>query len=270
MRLSREAIVDWVRDKKSLAKRDFHTTYFADVFAISLLGLAAMTSSVLVLAVIGMGFAEIVEGLRYFYTEHNSKKALYHSISGIEFLLLSPLAYFVLRSLCIYVENIHEHNKFSGDAKLTLIEVKALIVGLLFAVVATHTVGQIITPDKGSEVGANGSTEFEPIRTFVLMGILALFFFGLETIILIKGEAKKSSEPQTPVEEDGLEKNEIMFAFKLFAIVTALFVILVSSNVIDVNLPFIKKISRDVEDVNGDQNSKTTHKSGEPENTGVD
>ena len=136
--------------------------------ALMLGSIAASASAFVFLA---MGFLQIWKSCASYYN-NCPEEAIYYATTSLEFFLISPLSYFIIRVLLDYVIDFHKDGKVSPRAKALLIEIKALSVGLLFAITATHVVGKILQGESLTLAIA--------APAFVLMGILGLFFFGLE------------------------------------------------------------------------------------------
>lgn len=124
-----------------------------DGWALRLLRLAGALSLLIIAVVLAMGFWRMVEGSCEFFgvTLHEHEPVNRHAataklVSGLEFFLLAPLAYLQLRTLGNYVSQIQASAEGRPDASVTraLMSVKALSVGLLITILATHTVGTFL------------------------------------------------------------------------------------------------------------------------------
>ncbi len=100
-----------------------------------------------------VGLWEIIQGGREALAgkgdDEAYKAAMASGISGLEFLLLSPLAVFVVDGVRKYFSDLTADGHISRASRDGLLEVKVLLTGLLLSVVATETVGLII---RGFEV----------------------------------------------------------------------------------------------------------------------
>lgn len=121
------------------------------------------------------------------------------AFQGLEFLLLAPLFFLLLRSLTEYVADLVRRAKLNAAmaagimeeqakaqkriglsiGKEDLLETKALSFGLLFAIVATHMVGQLIS-GVYSDALVKGATA-EIIVGLSLLIIIAGIYFALES-----------------------------------------------------------------------------------------
>lgn len=135
------------------------------------------------------------------------------AFKGLEFLLLAPLFYLLLRSLTEYIGDLslkdeqrldnednwdtqlnraasssenelastEEHRKRSemGLGKECLLEAKALSFGLLFAIVATHLVGKLIS---GAYSNGDSSSWTEIGIGILLLVVIAAVYFGIELL----------------------------------------------------------------------------------------
>jgi uncharacterized protein YacL len=128
----------------------------------------------------------------------SSERAAHQVIRGVEILLLAPLAYFVLVNLARYVQTWK-----SGDddekAKSNLLGVKALVVGLLIAMVATDLVGKILS-EKGLD-------EQSALLECLVILVLTAYCFGLELIaarVLKTRALRQPTEPNEPTGREGI------------------------------------------------------------------
>ncbi len=135
------------------------------------------------------------------------------AFKGLEFLLLAPLFYLLLRSLTEYIGDLslkdeqrldsednwenqlyrvapsgdkeqissEESRKHSemGLGKECLLEAKALSFGLLFAIVATHLVGKLIS---GAYSNGDSSSWTEIGIGILLLVVIASVYFGIELL----------------------------------------------------------------------------------------
>lgn len=112
------------------------------------------------------------------------------AIMGLEFLLLAPLAFLILRSLSEYVEDLlirgaKRSQVGSGPQKAShllpgkesILDTKALTVGLMFGIVATHIVGDLITHQHGEAFLLP-----EAIIGLSLLAMLAILYISIELI----------------------------------------------------------------------------------------
>lgn len=147
---------------------------------------------------------------------------------GLELLLLAPLAFLMLRSLAQYVEDLqiraedvtnakkklrqggsvqasrttHLENSMTQHGKESLLETKAIMIGLLFGVVATHMVGEIIAKSQ--------EHPFDPARGLIALGmmvLLATVYIAIEALVhkmqkdVAKHISRNAAEPQQPQPE---------------------------------------------------------------------
>lgn len=141
-----------------LKKHEFTVSRALDWGAIVFLKIFCCLGVISLALIAAMGFFTIGQGVWSFYkhcvapgavhhegsSNGGSHEALHLTISGLEFLLLAPLSYLLLRSLADYIEDLAEDNKISEVAKESILEAKILSIGLLFSIVATHLIGKLI------------------------------------------------------------------------------------------------------------------------------
>lgn len=131
------------------------------------------------------------------------------AFQGLEFLLLAPLFFLLLRSLTEYVADLvkrgkrnaaeaaagagssGQHRRSSGLSlgKEDLLETKALSFGLLFAIVATHMVGELISGAYSDSFIKGPSTEV--CVGLSLLVVIAGIYFCIE---LLAHKIKTSTE----------------------------------------------------------------------------
>lgn len=123
------------------------------------------------------------------------------AFQGLEFLLLAPLFFLLIRSLTQYIldldatdtESRHEGDGTSSAAqakekisaeiehgKEALFETKALSIGLLFAIVGTHLVGNLISGEYSQH--NNATLSEESILGLALVVVLGTAFLTMEVI----------------------------------------------------------------------------------------
>lgn len=190
----------------------------------------------------GMGFALIVKSafalvvkkFTNWTTLGNSlDDATYTAISGVELLLLAPLAYLILRSLAVYVQDLVDKDKairdqkhaklaqadkravdayqsgtalaptadvpakpeFISSGKEGLLETKALSIALLIAITATHLIGSLTSLDE--KPGHSLSIVGGGIGIALLI-TLSLIYFGFEltTIRLKKAQLESMRDEE--------------------------------------------------------------------------
>lgn len=92
-------------------------------------------------------------------------------IKGLEFLFLSPLPFLIPVSLGRYIRDSKE-NRDDRQSKADLLSTKALTAALLIAVLASDVVGTALSHD--------GLKYEVAISSALVIGVLAMYFFGLE------------------------------------------------------------------------------------------
>ena len=141
---------------------------------------ASVVGGCLTVALLAIGLARMVlsiagyVGLRAFPAEIASDPAaavLDECIKGLEFLFLAPLPFLIPVSLGRYIRDSKE-NRDDRQSKADLLSIKALTAALLIAVLASDVVGTALSHD-----GLHYETA---ISSTLVIGILALYFFGLE------------------------------------------------------------------------------------------
>lgn len=145
--------------------------YYLKICVKGWLFFAACCAALIMIILHILGFWEIAKGILIFCRliepqpgiTSTEKVTLEMVFKGIEFIFLGTVAYFVLFSLGQYSEH-SDKAKFIGA--------KALVIGLLVAVIATDLVSKILKPD-GLDFN---SAIYESLVIFVL----SLFYFGLE------------------------------------------------------------------------------------------
>ena len=177
----------------------------ADDLLILLMGIGALFGAVASFSFLVIGFWEMGRAAVKYFSEYDSQKeVLYLAISGIEFLLLAPLGFLVLRVLGRYVEDMKSKGKMGASAKKSLLEVKAFSVGLLFAVVATDIVGKLVGGNKGDAFGFT-----EAFTSFGFLLILGTFFFGLEYFATREeGAAEKEEQRRRETSRKSKQRNQ--------------------------------------------------------------
>jgi hypothetical protein len=137
-------------------------------------------------------------------------KGLKMAITGLEFLLLAPLSFLILRSLAEYIEDLARDKRrvaeidhrlvfhpdsvklkeieesFRGSAvspktKSSLLDAKVLTIGLLFSVLATHLVGDLIV-EKEVRTEDLAAFKMKSIIGLVLLVVLGGIFYMLEKV----------------------------------------------------------------------------------------
>lgn len=171
-----------------------------DYWALYLLRLSSVVSVIFTGCILLMGFVSLIAGVCKFvgikpitvspFVKMDSPDfyaALATLTNSLEFFLLAPLAYLLLRTLGNYLGDLLESP--TGQPKEgtseALISVKALSTGLLIAMLATNLVGDFLT-------GKNLSAETFPwIKT--LSGCALLLVLTLYFSVLHKDHADHSS-----------------------------------------------------------------------------
>ena len=151
-----------------------------DGAALVVTGLASIASVLCLVGLFAVGFKVMGRGIYQALSsidgthqgEEVFTECIKDSLHGLELLLLAPLAYFLLRSLAVYMSEMKFNDRPGPMARASLVEVKALIVGLLAGVVATSLVGQALSE-------AQGLDSKDLIKVLVLVVLLA-HFYGLE------------------------------------------------------------------------------------------
>jgi len=172
-------------------------------------------------------------------SKNEKKTPIYFAFLGLEYLLMSPLFFLVIRSLDQYVgdlsarqriretreatevlitrtrvalrlANPEERDRFKGEltelekwlndakqstaatratddlGKKSLIETKALSIGLLFAIVATHLVGRVLAEEFMKDIGRGAwiasPAIVEAIVGIALLIVLGWFYFQIEHV----------------------------------------------------------------------------------------
>lgn len=139
----------------------------------------------------------------------HSNVGLHDAVSGLEYLLLAPLSFLILRSLSEYIEDLSDGKRIwaemmhrmktepksvkeseilaalegsavSGKTKGSLLDAKALTIGLLFAILATHLVGRIITG--GTDDEAMITLREEGLIGIILLVVLGTLYFFVERL----------------------------------------------------------------------------------------
>ncbi len=141
---------------------------------------ASVVGGCLTVALLAIGLARMVlsiaayVGLREFPAEIAGDRAaavLDECIHGLEFLFLAPLPFLIPVSLGRYIRDSKE-NRDDRQSKADLLSIKALTAALLIAVLASDVVGTALSSD-----GLHYETA---ISSTLVIGVLALYFFGLE------------------------------------------------------------------------------------------
>ena len=128
-------------------------------------------------------------GHESFAARRNHHAAMYmqSAFIGLELLLLSPLCFLVLRSLAEYVNDLmlktlpaEESENLAlrlpkSHAKEGIFETKALIVGLLFGIVSTHMVGELLSSE-----ASMGFDLKNHAAGLILMALLATVYLAIE------------------------------------------------------------------------------------------
>jgi hypothetical protein len=92
-------------------------------------------------------------------------------IRGVELLFLSPLPFLIPLSLGRYIRDSKE-DRDDRRSKADLLSIKALTAALLIAVLASDIVGRALRTE--------GLRYEQSISTTLVIGVLAVYFFGLE------------------------------------------------------------------------------------------
>lgn len=114
-------------------------------------------------------------------------------MSGLEFFLLAPLGYLLLRTLGNYVNAIRKHPRGYADAETVgaLMSVKGLSTGLLIAVLATHLVAEFLHKEHGEE--------FPWVKVLsggAILSILVVYFHVIESLCHQRSEHSELKVPE--------------------------------------------------------------------------
>jgi hypothetical protein len=188
------------------------------LFALFLLRLTSAASLFFLGTILAMGLMKMAGGLfefigfqfsptgdfsihlltwRFDPAKADSQKAIASLMSGLEFFLLAPLAYLLLRSLGNYVESTSLDERGLADAETTsaLRSVKALSTGLLIAVLATHLTAEFLQEHEDAM--------FPWIKIASGIGLLSIlvgYFWVLEKLCQHPNHGQKPSQ-QAPLTE---------------------------------------------------------------------
>lgn len=203
-----------------------------DTAIVAVLRLIQLASIVALFAISVVGFTLIGKAV-YHYKEKSAAKGdhtsammlkteshadpvvaetIHIAFEGLEFLLLAPLSFLILRSLGEYVEDLLMkdlrrrsmvdrikagesatqdeilesliENEVLSIGKEGLLETKALTVALLFGIVATNVVSRVIDPKSATPL-------HEQIIGLILMVVLAAIYIAIELL----GHTLKKRQP---------------------------------------------------------------------------
>ena len=160
---------------------------------------ASVAAAVGMAALLFVGFIDIFQGVKegvkaglaavdVAHAPPWSERTAHRVIEGVELLLLAPLAYIVLVNLARYVHT-WMIRKSDEKAKASLLGVKALVVGLLIAMIATDLVGKVLSD--------NGLDPTSAIFESLVIGVLIIYCFELEWVaarILRSGTTAEDKE----------------------------------------------------------------------------
>ncbi|MFH1679873.1 MAG: hypothetical protein ABIH26_04435 [Candidatus Eisenbacteria bacterium] len=168
---------------------------------------AAFAAFALMVAIFFMGFRESGRGILIYFGRAPAdlhgmtpeSKALQMCLKGLEFFFLAPLAFLILQSLAKYIVSIlrnqtdQESTGSDGDergaspdrrlaereehaAKCKVIGVKALVVGLMIATLATDLVGRALSRE--------GLTYEIALSQAAVIAVLMAYVFLLERLAI--------------------------------------------------------------------------------------
>lgn len=174
-----------------------------DVKTINVLCAAQNVSGWFLVLLVVMGFVQIFFSVLCFSVEllHIEFTPFQHSpiqvaFQGLELLLFAPLPFLLLRSIAEYVSDLNRKAEVlsriarkqitategkieisSSPGKAGLMETKALSIGLLFTIVATHLVGKILGGDSSAS-----AHELSHSQIGVSFGLLLVLFVAFVLI----------------------------------------------------------------------------------------
>jgi cytochrome c biogenesis protein CcdA len=151
--------------------------YYLDGFTIIVTGIGAAAAALAMVVLFVAGLIEVWHGAiltvkAWILGEVHvtSAAVITQVIHGVEILLLAPVAYLVFVALGKYLRRPVDDTD-SEQAHRELLDVKAFITGLLFAIVATDTVGKALQSKLVYE---------SAIASTLLMAVIGSFFVALE------------------------------------------------------------------------------------------
>ena len=167
-----------------LSKSRFNTFDFAERFAISIFGAAAVAAVLVSAAIVVVGLFEIVTELVFYFRDAPSlfdsdqpypefgpvKAIMVAGIHLVELFLLAPLPYLVARTTALFFQDSHLRGKDDAHAFLT---VKSLMATLLIGFIAASIAADAI----------EGSLEAAPtLGAAAVMLVLVGYFLVLELV----------------------------------------------------------------------------------------
>ncbi len=158
------------------------------VLAALALGFLVLTGLLTIFKGVYSGLVSAVRNLAHPSAAMFSEQPAHQVIRGVELLLLAPLAFLVLVNLARYVKAWMDKED-DERAKADLLGIKALVVGLLIAMVATDLVGKILSED--------GLDRSSALFESLVIGVLTVYCFGLEWLAIKVPRAEASTSPET-------------------------------------------------------------------------
>lgn len=178
-----ETMVEWANET---------AVSLGSLIALLALNIASFLAILTMVVLLCFGFRELYEAIHSF----PSKSALCDIVHGIEYFLLSPLAFLVIDALLKYVATMFdlpsesESEEHERRARAQLMMAKVFTVSLLAAAVATYLVGKAIS---------DAPLELEQVLSagFVLI-VLLVFLIIVERSAHAAHEKPQTSHSNTP------------------------------------------------------------------------
>lgn len=176
-----------------MIKRDEKIPQVLTNLAYALLVVGILLAGILMAILMFIGFYEMYKGVSIFFNlshmpEHTASKEssiLAFTLKGLEFLFLAPLGFLTLLSMAKYIANMQSPDHTEADRGI--LEVKALIVSLMIAIIATDLIARVLS--------GRGLTYEVTLTGSLFIAVLGAYFVSLHKLANLSGHRRRDETP---------------------------------------------------------------------------